>query len=39
MITASALTIMVYIALGVTTLTPFILLSMVYRDWKRGVLW
>ena len=39
MITESALAALVYFALGVTTLTPIILLTLVFRDWKRGILW
>lgn len=39
MISASALTILVFLGLGLTALTPLLLLALLMRDWKRGELW
>ena len=39
MISTAALAALVYIALGVTVLTPILLLVLVFLDWKRGQLW
>lgn len=39
MISVTALAALVYIALGLTALTPLLLLALVIRDWKRGELW
>jgi hypothetical protein len=39
MISTGALTALVFIALGVTILTPVLLLVLVFLDWKRGQLW
>lgn len=39
MISTGALAALVYIALGVTVLTPILLLVLVFLDWKRGQLW
>lgn len=39
MITASALAILVYLALAVTVLTPVGLIILLIRDYKRGTLW
>ena len=39
MITASALSILVYLALAVTVLTPVGLILLLILDYKRGKLW
>jgi len=39
MISAGALVALVYIALGVTVVTPILLLVLLCVDWKRGQLW
>lgn len=39
MISASALTLLVSVALLFASATPIILLVLVYRDWKDGKLW
>lgn len=39
MISASALTLLVSVALLLASVTPIILLVLVYRDWKDGKLW
>ena len=39
MISVSTLTALVYFSLGVTLLTPLVLLILVFLDWKRGILW
>lgn len=39
MISISALSLMVYIALGLSCITPIVLLSLLWRDWKQKNLW
>lgn len=39
MITAGALNALVFLAVGMATLIPILLIVMVYIDWKRGNLW
>lgn len=39
MISLSALSFMVYIALGLSCITPIVLLSLLWRDWKQKNLW
>ncbi len=39
MMSLSALSALVYIALAITIVTPFLMLSLVFLDWKRGDLW
>lgn len=39
MISIPALTLMVYIALGLSCFTPIVLLTLLVRDWKQKNLW
>ena len=39
MISLTALSTLVYTALAITLLTPLLLIALVLRDWKEGVLW
>lgn len=39
MISLGALSTLVICALGIAILTPVLLIILVVRDWKRGVLW
>ena len=39
MISATALSILVYCALGITVITPVALVLLLIRDYKRGKLW
>tara|TARA_R100001163_G_scaffold60261_1_gene49422 strand:+ start:449 stop:568 length:120 start_codon:yes stop_codon:yes gene_type:complete len=39
MISLSALTVLVWLALGITVLAPILLIGLLIRDNKRGDLW
>lgn len=39
MISTAALSILIYIALAVTVITPVLFLVLLIRDYKRGKLW
>lgn len=39
MISAGALSILVYCALTITVITPIVLITLLLRDYKRGKLW
>lgn len=39
MISLTALSVLVYAALGLTVLIPLVLLTMVITDYKKGELW
>jgi len=39
MISVGVLTTLVYIGVGMTIVTPIILIALLIRDWKRGNLW
>tara|TARA_R110000772_G_scaffold55236_12_gene126033 strand:+ start:164 stop:283 length:120 start_codon:yes stop_codon:yes gene_type:complete len=39
MITLTALTVLVWLALGITVLAPILLIGLLIRDFRRGDLW
>lgn len=38
-LSSTAFTIIIIVALGLTSLAPLLLLAMLFRDWKKGELW